>query len=415
MGISSLAMRKPSLLIVSCLVSALLLLGGCSNSGSEQSPVFVGIVAGATASEVRLPVERWEEILPTLSEGSSVVAVSAEGEPAIVGSTVIADLRAHALDRADDLRAIRAEISAAVTDVVPASTEGSVWAALSRVAAERPADAECKMLVQASGLSTAPPLDLQEVGISSLAVEDVLEQAAMHMVLGDLSGCAIAWYGLGVTAGSQPSLDEPAMAKLRALATGLVEASGGSVVFLPAGRVLDPPTGLPKVSVVPVTPVELTPTAEQAAGKRSSPTAGEKSPCVTLDLLDASIGGFERDSAVLLDKDGAERQIASLASEIEDRCGDLVEIAVVATTSSAGSKAGRERVSNDRSRMVAELLADELGLPLDEIDHRGVGHCELDPGEVDIQCTPDRAASGDLVLTAAAENRRAVISVTGER
>lgn len=233
-----------------------------------------------------------------------------------------------------------------------------------------------------SGVQTADPVDLRQLGWSFDAAA-VASTLAEQGALPDLSGHDVSFVGLGRTAGTQPAPSLSSTSRLTDLWLAICDAAGAtSCTDGGASPSADAPTASSAVPVVPVT--------------------SDATPCTAPVVLSAAVL-FGGDSAAL--GSSADEALRGVADEL-GRCpaGVAADVTGHAADTRAGVVDG-EQLSLDRARAVHDELV-RLGVPsaaLGEVAGRG----DADP-------VVDDLPGGVFDEQLAAQNRRVEITFSSE-
>ncbi|WP_062517559.1 OmpA family protein [Demequina gelatinilytica] len=392
-------MNKLAMTAAAVLVTALT---GCSATTAETGPAVSGptalaIVAESTANSARLSVDAWTALVrPRLAPGTEVVVVSDDGDPAVLGTASLTGLASNPTtlqEQLDHATALTVEVAAGAVATSPETDPLAAIALGARALSTRSRAQGCELLMSGSGLSTTGALPLQRLGLGIDPV-DVVEQLASSDELPDLDGCAVIWSGLGAAGGDQEDPRQPHVRTLERLWTAILERSGATSVSFTYDAVMQkPPAGLPDVTPVPLAAPAVV-------------TVMEAEDCI-VEVPDAAIG-FVLDEATFADARAATRAIDDAADALGRCTATPRTITVYGTTSSAGERAGRVRLSTRRATAVADALAEAMGVPSATITAVGLGSCEVHATTA-VACVDDRDGDGRLVADRAQLNRRAVI------
>ena len=381
--------RRPALRAVAATAAAALALtalAGCTLESPEP------LVLGFTATSA--------EPLPSLGAGAAD-AVSAHAlaahQPAEGGVDVVvqgtSSASAHDLTpmlTADRVQQVPDKREAAVADAldelgsdVAGLTAGDEGLDLLSVLASAAALHDGgSIVVVSSGVQTADPLDLRQLGWSfdpGAVASTLADQGALP----DLGGHAVTFVGLGRTAGSQPAPSISSTSRLSELWLAICDAAGAtSCTDGGAGASQEAPVASSAVPVVPVT--------------------SDATPCTAPLVLSAAVL-FGGDSAAL--GSTADTALQGVADEL-GRCPSGVAADVVghAADTRAGVVDG-EQLSLDRAQAVHDALV-RLGAPTGTLGDV-VGRGDADP-------VVDDLPGGVFDDQLAAQNRRVEITFRSE-
>lgn len=247
-------------------------------------------------------------------------------------------------------------------------------------------DGPVTAVIVSSGLQSAGPLAVGEIGWDRIGSAAVVEEAARRELVPDLSDTVVIFSGLGDTAGPQGTLPAPLRARLVGFWLALCDRGGAVRCELDGAAA---PGAAPN-SAVPVRPVAVPAEAPLFLPAPVGPAA-ERIELGT-DLA------FAPDDATLLP--AARAVLADYAARL--RSADVV-IALVGHTASVPPSAGARALSVRRATAVRDVLV-AGGVPADRVTATGVGY--------DDPLVADRDASGALIPEAAQRNRTVVLTVT---
>lgn len=374
-------------------------LAGCGSPPDPGSAHRAGlaIVQASTANSARLPAQVWVDAIGgSVTEGTRLAVVSDGGEPRLIGSGVLENLSNNSATRAEQINAFVsgavAAVASAKADVAETNPLGAI-ALAARAVRDPSGVGGCTILVAGSMLSTAGPLLLQE---TTLQVEpsDVASALADAKALPDLSGCVVRLLSISQVAGTQPQLPEELAQRLDVLIRAILEKAGAKVEIAPLAVSQKPAGPLPRVTPVPV-----------ATSAIDLPVAVRDPAGCQVRVPDQEIG-FLPDSAQFRSPKIAQLAVTRFLDALRKCAGTAVHVSVVGTTSSAGTRAGRLRLSRARADAVAALVAHRLGVPVAAVEARGIGNCEV--ANPHVACVNDRA-SGALDVELAVQNRNVVL------
>ncbi|MGS2809317.1 OmpA family protein [Nocardia sp. MW-W600-9] len=320
---------------------------GCASAPADTSASAITLVVTATSAEPRpaLPDSVVEE-LTTMAKrskraGDATVRVvsSATGEITAIDLTPLRPgsrqvQHAHA-DAERQIDTALEEIAATAVNL-KADTPGLNLLSLLDRASQLPGD----LHIISSGISTEAPMDLRILGWNTNA-DAIIDSIARQGHLPDLAGRHVTFHGLGVAAGSQPSLPPVARLFVEPLWTGICQRAQAASCTVAH----DVPTAAQPLSTLPVPVVPV-------------PTAITESGCpVWLNLSD-SVLHFSPGSAILpANADDALRPIVQAAA----RC-DIQSIDVAGHIADTSVGDDRDDLAGRRARAMADRLI-ALGLP----------------------------------------------------
>ncbi|MER3390386.1 MAG: OmpA family protein [Microcella sp.] len=374
---------------VAALVAALAatVLTGCI-TGDEGDEV--ALVAGVRTGSPAIPSSAVRGAMELIdADQDRVVVVSVEGAPRVVFDHRIEGLPTNTLDRGDDLEALGVIVENAVLEAASLTEEADVAEAIALAAAALDPTARSRtVVVLDSMLGTAGALSMLGGALDDEAEERVRALVEAGAVP-DLRGVRVEISRLGVTVAPQDELTASTREGLRAQWEHFLRTAGAEVVI---GSDSQSAQAWALESLPHVTPVPVT-RSEAVASCRAE--------------LPDSIIAFGPDTAEFVDSRSARETIAQISLALQE-CEGVVSVS--GSTASAGSERSSQRLSEQRARVVATLLAVELDVDLDSIEVRGYGTtwpCRVD----------DLDAAGQLVEERAQQNRVVVISrgLDGER
>ena len=310
-----------------------------------------------------------------------ITLIRLDGSPAQVFSEAFTSRAGNERAREADLDRYQARFNQALTTGARARVpEADVLGALTL--AGRSAGPGGNVVIVDSGLQTTSPLDFRD-GLLEAEPDDVVAYLKRSEQLPDLSGRRVILSGIGFTAPPQPRLDNRGQSRTAAIWKKIAEAAGAACVVEDDNPSTEAaPPGLPKVS--PVAPPEPT----------------RFSSCGRTDLGEKDDLGFVQGTATFRDPNGARKTLRELAAIVREG-GQTVEL--TGATSSEGSDADNQRLSEERAEAVEQVLVGE-GVPADRIDAKGAG--EKLPGRED-----DLGPGGALLPGPAARNRKVVVEL----
>lgn len=390
------------LAVVAALVVAMAcsaVVSGCSK-GEANGAMPPSSCAFVVGSHANAPLPKVDCATSYISEavGSNgyIEVISAEGEPrsavsgAIVGSTANTESK-----RAQENEQWQAAILGYLADVEAQTPQIDTLSAIdlaSRALSEAPGSH--RIVVMDSGLSTAGALDFTQGSLIDADANEVAAWLSDNRELPDLSGIAVDWYYLGDTAAPQADLSPAQRDNLRAIWQAILENSGATVVFHDTTPGPDSADGLPEVDVVDL--------PERAA----MPDSLVDGQSVQIEFAESDIR-FEGDSAEFADKDQAREAVAACAALMEKGGATCTVEGTTASADPGQGDSGKQFVfelSRKRAEAVAGLLV-EAGVEPGAIEARGCG-------DEHVSHVPDRDEGGRLIPSAAAENRKVIITLS---
>lgn len=237
------------------------------------------------------------------------------------------------------------------------------------------------IVVVSSGLQTADPVDLRQLGWS-FDPATIAATLAERGALPDLSRHDVTFVGLGVTGGDQPAPALSATTRLSDLWLAICEAAGAdSCTEGGAGSALEAPTASRDTPIVPV--------------------STDATPCTTPLVLSTAVL-FGGDSAVL-DPD-ADAALTAVVDEL-GRCPSGVAANVVGHAADVTDAVDGEALSLERASAVHEALVGS-GVPSSVFGSVA--------GRGDTEPVVDDRPGGVFDESLAAQNRRVEITFTNE-
>ncbi|MEV6255637.1 OmpA family protein [Nocardia sp. NPDC051911] len=327
-------------------LAALLGLIGCGSPPETAPPSALTLVATATSAEPRpsLPDSLQNELTKVAKQsrrqgGATVrIITHISGGPS---TTDLTPLRPngqvqHATADADhQIREAIDRLGDALADATSSEPGLNVLSLLDR-AAQIP-DADIHIL--SSGISTEAPMDFRVVGWNTNP-GSLVESIARQGQLPSLTGRHVTFHGLGIAAGSQPSLPPLARNVIEQLWIGICERAGAASCVVAH----DAPTAAAPVATMPV-PVVPVPEVITEGG------------CpVWLNLSD-SVLHFAPESATLpATADDTLRPFV----EVTSRC-DIQSVDITGHIADTGDGDNHRNLADRRARAVADRLL-TLGL-----------------------------------------------------
>jgi outer membrane protein OmpA-like peptidoglycan-associated protein len=364
---------------------------GAAGPGSVASSLAFVVGAHANSPAVDLVPEVLALAKSAVDDGEDVSVVVNAGRPEVLPPPAFA----HDAVNSDAKRQEIQDNVAALWDVVRAAKAGTpesnLLGAIDTAARTlAPAAHDKTLVVVDNGLSTTAPLVFQDDGLLQAAPGDVADFLASSHALPELTGVTVMLSGIGDTAAPQAALSAAQRHNLVAIWTAVLERAGGTVQTLGQPLTGPAPAGLPAVTPVPV------PAPASFAAAIHDATA-DKPAQVELD--DRTVA-FQPDRADYRDPPAVPRVLAPLAEQIVAR---HLTVSLTGTTASAGTAAGRGRLSLQRANAVRGTLI-QLGVDPKAITATGVGSDW--PGFV-----KDTDRQGRLMPGPAARNRKVIVRI----
>lgn len=359
---------------------------------ATTSSTGLGVVVGAHANAPRpkLSPELLGLVDAAVTDASSVVVVSNEGEPTVVASGSLAVEAENDLALARLRGEQRDQLSAAVSAVEAGTPENNLLGAIELAARDiASADERRTLAVVDSGLQTVAPLEFQADGLLQSDPAEVADFLEASRSLPDLTGYEVHLNGIGDVAEPQQPLSSSEQKNLRAIWVAVLERAGATVEVD-----VKPVVGDPVAPAPDVTTVESAPPPAVAV----PPVAPAQ--VVSVELTQDAVA-FAPSSPEYLDASAVDAVLAPIAADIT---AQGLAVHLTGTTASAGSAEGRASLSAERAeRVKASLVA--LGAPAESITTEGVGSDW--PGFVE-----DRDTAGNLVPSLAVQNRKVIVELS---
>lgn len=337
--------------IVLCLAALTALLAGCT--GSHEKPcntedaTSVVLVTSPCSNQPSTSSAYLTEIIQSVVNADGEISVvSAQGKPRVeLGAQRIGSADSSTTSREIQNERIVAELTAQVKTLNATTEEIDFLGALSLAYRETASmEGPAKIIVCGNGLQTCGLIQFQR-GLLEAEPEDVV--AYYEAELPDLSGASIEWLYCGDTTAPQEELRASQMSNLRAIWKGLIEASGGSVVFLdenPEGS--EPAAQRPSVSCVSVPSLEPMAVIDDHAQK-------------SISLPNDEVFGFLPDTADLKDPIAAAEGIRDLVAKYPD----ILDASIVVTGHTASLPTSQDenlyQLGMKRAQAVKEVLVSE--------------------------------------------------------
>jgi len=365
---------------------ALTALAGCSLESPE--PLVVGFTATSAEPRPSLGAGAADAVsahaLAAHQPAEGSVDVVVQGTPSSTAHDLTPMLTADRVQQVPDKReaAVADALDGLDADVAGLTAGGEGLDLLSVLASAAALHDGGSVVVVSSGVQTADPLDLRQLGWSfdpAAVASTLADQGALP----DLSGHDVTFVGLGRTAGTQPAPSISSTTRLTELWLAICDAAGAtSCTDGGAGASAEAPAASSAVPVVPVT--------------------SDATPCTAPLVLSAAVL-FGGDSAAL--GSSADAALQGVADEL-GRCpaGVAADVTGHAADTRAGVVDG-EQLSLERAQAVHDALV-ALGVPagaLGEVAGRG----DADP-------VVDDLPGGVFDEQLAAQNRRVEITFRSE-
>lgn len=387
--------RATSLAAAVLLPVVVTVLGGCAEEppcaapeAGAVDPLVLAVSVHANAPAPALPGGVAGQVRDALVAGQPVRLIGIDGSPEEVPIALPEVVAANCA--ALDVTAARATnvVATAVRSTAADSDGNDLYGAVALAADLAAAEDwdHTRLLLLDSGLSdgAGAPVDMSRPGMLGADPAEVAEFAREQDPL-DLSDFDVQLVSFGYSAPPQRPLSGQERTAVTSIWTEVFAQQGAEVSVLPEPR---PATG-PDTGRV---------TAVAKVGVRSvfePPRPGRASSVLYREAYSGPIR-FEPDSVDLVDPVAARRAVAPVAAWLAADEGRRV--VVVGTTSSAGTAAGRSRLSLARAERIAGLLVATSGGRADRVRTIGLGF-EF-AWRVD-----DRTSSGELDPSRAALNR----------
>ncbi|WP_305779081.1 OmpA family protein [Nocardia nova] len=335
---------------ISLSLATLIGIAGCATLHVAKAPTAITIVATATSAEPRaaLPDSLAAELTNISKQskrpGDATVRIVSSTTGA-VATTDLTPLRPNGQVQhatADAERQIAASVKGLSDQLAEARADHSGLDLLGLLdrASQVPGDIE----VVSSGITTAAPVDLRVIGWKTKP-DSVIDSIGRQGRMPHLAGRHVTFHGLGIAAGSQPSLPPFARTLVEQLWAGVcqrAEAASCTVAH-------DASSGLAPVATLPVSVVPV-------------PDAVTEGGCPVWASLSDHTLHFSPESAVLpANADDALRPIVQSAAACSVQSIDI-------TGHIADTGIGRDDrdLSGQRARAVADRLV-ALGLPAQQL------------------------------------------------
>lgn len=344
----------------------------------------VTLVVGARANSPRTQLASELQLLvrrAALSQ-QKVQVVRIDGVPTVALTATFATSGNNDKLRERDLTNFVKQTTQFVSDLQPKEPEADILGALTKAGQITPEGGT--IVLMDSGLATAGPLSYKNADMFGADPDQVVAFLTDQHLMPDLKGRNVVLTGLGDTADPQPQLAGNLHEQVGKLWRTVVTKAGAGCV----GDLRAAPTRTATATTVAVSIVE----------PPAPPTFVD---CGTTVLADSSAVGFIVGKAEFRDQAAAKSTLQSLATTL---IGHTQQVTLIGTTSSEGSDADNQRLSELRSQAVKTVLV-QLGVPDSRITAVGKGE-HWQGREV------DTTKDGVLIPTAAAHNRSVVVQLT---
>lgn len=388
-------MKKMNKIIAVVLCVCLLagILSGCNNqetfSAQEDSnvPIHAAFVLQPVSTVPKVNVEAAGELLKNVCKipGSSVSIIVADGvaweyasvEPDAIDTSLSESMQEQVLNERVQ------ELAVAAGTAVAINPESDLRGAIEMAARnlQSYSDGEKELVIFGSGINTVSPLEMQDMPISTIDVDAVIENLKESSYVVNLEGIDVTFYNLGDTCGEQPALTNRDKESLKTFWTQFLEAGNpDNIQFendLPSGLVYE---NLPKMSTVPVI--------------EDGSALEEITEAVQAITFDEETIAFEKGTAVLADSAAAGEAVSQAAQYMIDSDADAL---LVGSTAHWGEISDSITLSYERARVIKDLFVD-AGVDADKLTAIGAGW---------LSCfyTDDQSADGELDETIAPSNR----------
>lgn len=385
------------ILIVLCSAALIALLTGCD--ASRENPhanegASIALITSPCNNQPAVSSAYLSEIIQNVVDADEEIAIiSAQGKPKMeLGAQRIGSTDSSATSREIQNERIVAELTAQVKSLNATTEEIDYLEALSLAYRETASmEDPTKIIVCGSGLQTCGLIQFQR-GLLEAEAEDVV--AYYKAELPDLSGANIEWLYCGDTTSPQEELHASQVANLKAIWKGLIEASGGSVVFLDENpETSEPAAHLPSVSCISIP--NLDPMVVASSQTQAS-----------ISLPNDEVFGFLPGTAELKDPQAAAEGIRNLIVKYPNIC----DANVVVTGHTASLPTSQEedlyQLGIERAQAMKEILVSE-GVNPSCIDCESRGSLD----NLDANGNPnDLDENGLQVPELAQANRKVIVS-----
>lgn len=365
-------MRKVIITITSIiLVAALVFMTGCTGTGKKEAdePVAHSLVLGTHSNfpSINLSAEMiTNPIYEACYTYSDLSAVTVEGTPRIVCNYSInkPDKAISKSKRNQIARDNTKAISQTLAGVAATTPEADVLKAI-RLSANllHGSDAsKMKMTVVDNGILTTGTLKQTSKDYLSADPQTVAQKLSEKGALPNLKGISVTWIGLCATSanGIQAEIPDSYQAKMLALWSAIIKASGGEVIFDYTPLQGNEKEGLPPVTAV-IFPKDIL----------DIDVSGPKSVKEPVKIDDTSLK-FKGDSATFTDVNLAKETLSPFADLLINNPG--LKICIAGTTATVPGTDGIE-LSKRRADKCKEILVG-LGADSKRIECIGLGSAE---------------------------------------
>ncbi|MCU7728857.1 OmpA family protein [Actinoplanes sp. KI2] len=354
----------------------------CPAAAHQGQAITLVVGARANSPAPGLPDEVKGLIREAAKSSKKVQVVRVDGQPTVGLTAAFRTNGNNSTIRERDLQSFLNQADGYVQTLKPKRPQADVLTALT-VAARSTPEGGTIVLID-SGIPTTGPLSFTNSEMFTADPKEVVDFLDAQKLMPDLTKRSVVLVGLGDTADPQPALPENLHKQITDLWTTIADKAGADCV-----NPLKSATSRTSVPTdVPVTVVALP----------KQPVFPE---CGTTVLTDSSPVGFTLNTADFRDPKGARTTLAQLAKRM---AGHSQRVQLVGTTSSEGSDASNQRLSERRADAVKDVLID-LGVAQSRISASGAG--EHYPGRV-----RDTTAAGTLIPGAAVRNRSVVVKLS---
>lgn len=344
-------------LTIGCLILSMFALTGCGGDGpkptEETTPVHAVLILQPIATAPVVNVEAAEELLEKVCSvpGSSVSIIVADGspweyasvEPEDIDTSLSMDMQEQILEeRVQELIAVAtsAEAANAQTDLRRAVEMGA------RQLHSYNDNADLEMVICGSFVNTVTPIPMQDMVLSYMDVDSVINNLSEEGYIADLNSIKITAFNLGDTCGVQKNFSNKDKAALKEFWSQYFKAGNAvSVEFmndLPSELTYE---GLPEVSTVPV--VE--------AGSVLQTLEVEDISGVDAVSFDETTIAFNAGTAELIDEKAAREAVSAVAEYMRR---EDVKALLVGGTAHWGDIGDSISLSYERGRVIEQLFAD---------------------------------------------------------
>ncbi|WP_117213940.1 OmpA family protein [Allorhizocola rhizosphaerae] len=348
-----------------------------------QAGSAVTLVVGARANSPRTRVPDEVQVLLRAAalQGQKVQVIRVDGVPTVALTATFQTEGRNDQIRRRDLENFLTQTVQFVANLQPKQPEADLLGALTQAGQVTPEKGT--IVVMDSGLVTTGPLSFRNAGMFGARADDVTAFLKAQHLMPDLTGRSVLFVGLGETADPQPALSGETHDQVGEL---------WHTVAKNAGAVCDGDlrTALTRTAVSAAFPVTVV----------TPPPVPAFDRCGTTVLPDNSPVGFVVGKAEFRNPAAATTFLDSLAKVLE---GYNQQIMLTGTTSSEGSDAANQTLSEQRAAAVKAVLV-QLGVAESRVKTHGAG--EKWPGR-EVDMTKD----GVLIPAAAARNRSVVVEL----